>query len=392
MRRLFRRAAQALLAAGALGLARPAAAGPVPVAAPPAEARPAVAADAARDRADEMLVELAWLGDAATFPYAFAARARDGALEVRGVAPTEAVKAKALAVAGEHTALPVVDSIQVLPAPAVRVAAGVPADEMQRGAARLLADALGDRALDFRVLARANGEVTLSGAVGSLKDKLAASRCLRQLHGCSCVVNRLTVAAAAPAAAAPKAKAAPAAPPAVADEAPPGPRVLPLPPPVPASAGRAAAPPAPSPAGKPDLLTPPALPETWSGPPKPKHAKPAHKDEFASEGVVHPPPAAAAPRDDRKPYTTQGVAFFEEEAPAPPPPVPAVAPAVLKQRVEGACGRRARGVQVSPRADGGLTVKVFIADEAARASVVDRVLRLPEMQGPGVRLDISVGE
>jgi hypothetical protein len=148
--------------------------------------------------------------------------------------------------------------------------------------------------------------------------------------------------------------------------------------------------PALSPAAATDLLTPPALPEAWSRPAKPKHVKPANKGEFASEGVVRPPPAAAAPRDDRQPYTTRGVAYFEEDPPAPLLPAPAVAPAVLKQRVESACGRRAHGVQVMPRGDGGLTVRVFIADEAAREAVVERVLRLPEMQGPSIRLDIAV--
>jgi hypothetical protein len=97
---VLRRAAQALAAAGALGLAQPAAA--QPIVPPGAEGRMAAPApaDASRDRAEEMRIELVLLADATTFSYGFSARALDATVEVRGFAPNDAIKAKALEIAG----------------------------------------------------------------------------------------------------------------------------------------------------------------------------------------------------------------------------------------------------------------------------------------------------
>src|SRR5947209_4234735 len=132
MRRALRRAARVVAAASALGLARPAVA--QPSASPPAPAAPAVvastegaaAARSAHGRVEEIKVELAWLGDATTFPYQLDAHATGAGLEVRGYVANEAVKAHALEVARRHTALPVTDALKVYPGLVARTA-GVPA-------------------------------------------------------------------------------------------------------------------------------------------------------------------------------------------------------------------------------------------------------------------------
>jgi osmotically-inducible protein OsmY len=364
---VLRRAAQALAAAGALGLAQPAAAQPMLLPAPGAEGRPAAPspADASRDRAEEMRVELALLADPTTFSYAFGARAFDATVELRGFAPNEAVKAKALEIAGQHTARSVVDAIRLMPTVAAHGSVGVPVGDVQRDAALLLVQALGDKAYDIHVQARTNGTVALTGPAASLTDKWTASRCLRQLHGCSCVVNDLDApheAKAAPPKAAPPAKIVDnpppkAAPPAkIVDDALPPPRPLPSTP-LPGQPPQVKAPRGGHDSA--DVLTPPALPPGWasvpkakpapdavakSAPdptpapidPKPSHSKPnATTADFASEKGSHtslmpvpePTPApihysgpgANVVRDENQPFVTKGVAYIGDDVPEPPP-------------------------------------------------------------------------
>jgi hypothetical protein len=49
-------------------------------------------------------------------------------------------------------------------------------------------------------------------------------------------------------------------------------------------------------------------------------------------------------------------------------------------------------VQVTAQPNGGCTVHVVLADATAEKTVTDRVLRLPEMSSPQVRLEIVVGQ
>src|SRR5262249_32101015 len=145
---------------------------------------------AAHARLDEMKVELAWLADATTFPYQLDAHANGAALEVRGYVANEAVRAHALEVARRHTALPVADALKVYPGLVSR-AAGVSAQTLEEGAARMLADKMGGRARTLEVKAQANGQVAVTGSVLSVEEKLAVSRHLRRLRGCTAVANRL---------------------------------------------------------------------------------------------------------------------------------------------------------------------------------------------------------
>jgi hypothetical protein len=111
MRKGLGRAARILLAAGAVALARPAAARGPQAEAPAAAEGAALPAEQAR--LEELRVSLAWLTDAATFPHALTARVRGDSLEAAGAVPDAAVKEVALKLARQHTALPVVDALEV---------------------------------------------------------------------------------------------------------------------------------------------------------------------------------------------------------------------------------------------------------------------------------------
>lgn len=225
MRRALRGAAGALVAAGALGLVRPAAAQHSPYQAAGQKTAPAAGAASGRTilsgpavhgpivgdhptgseeyvgvvspahtKLEEMKVELAWHADLATFSYELGARIAAGEMEVRGFVPNEAIKEKALQVARQHTVFPVKDQLKLLPTLTARTV-GRPAEEVKEEAAQLLTERMGEEARSFDIKVTPVGEVTLGGTVHSVEEKLAASHLLRQVRGCGCVVNRLTVAA-----------------------------------------------------------------------------------------------------------------------------------------------------------------------------------------------------
>jgi hypothetical protein len=188
MRRALTRAARRLLAAGALGLLTPAAAD----AAPPAAAAGGDA-DEVGARLGEIKVELGWLADPATFPWALSAHAAGGRLEARGRVPTAAAREAALHVARCLGGLPVVDRLTIdptLPPPGPPAADAAALRERVRAT---LANAYGEagRACDVQVGPR--GVATVQGAVGSLEARLLVSRRLRGVEGLACVDNRLTV-------------------------------------------------------------------------------------------------------------------------------------------------------------------------------------------------------
>lgn len=143
-------------------------------------------------RLEEMKVELAWLADPVTFPYHLAAQAEGAGLKLRGFVLNEAVKARALKVAQSATALPITEELRLHRTLAGRTV-GVPADTVQQEALELLAQAVGERALGLDVKAKPSGQVVLTGSIPSYEEKLAISRLLRRVRGCTSVVNQLTV-------------------------------------------------------------------------------------------------------------------------------------------------------------------------------------------------------
>jgi hypothetical protein len=199
MRRALRRARWCLLTAGALGMATPVLGQSlrpgVAVAGPAVQVRhdnqPAGATDL-QLQLEAVRVELGWLSDPRTFGYQLVAHPLAGTVEARGYVPNEAVKQHALAVARARAGCAVVDRLKVHPDLVQRTGGGS-AEELRGAALVLLAEAFPEAAGGFVVQALPDGEVTVSGTVASLADKLAVSRRLRHLGACTCVANRLEV-------------------------------------------------------------------------------------------------------------------------------------------------------------------------------------------------------
>ncbi len=198
MRRALTRAARALVAAGALGLTQPAVGQQGPAPAFPGghsvvtgeEAVPTLSRGQAR--LEEMKIEMAWMADPVTFGCRLDARCSGAGVIARGYVPNEAVKEHALLVAQKASLLPVEDGLKVHPSLALRSAGG-PAEALQKGAMETLTARLGPRIHDLSVKAQLNGQVTVTGSVASVEEKLQVSRLLRQVQGCTSVANHLAV-------------------------------------------------------------------------------------------------------------------------------------------------------------------------------------------------------
>jgi hypothetical protein len=219
-----------------------------------------------------MEAELAWLADAATFPYSLTAHLSGSTLEIQGAVPNATIQAYALNLAHRATGLTVVDRLILHPGLPLPASSGVP-DDVQQEAIHTLLTQYGPGARPFEVRAWSNGQVTIIGNVPTLADKLAVSRCLRRVPGCTSVMNYLHVVHGSmpspkrvpdplPAPPVTKVDFRPAAPTPPAPVAPPA-LLAPVtpPPPLPHSAETVVKP------VETDLLAVPALPPSWSAPP-----------------------------------------------------------------------------------------------------------------------------
>src|SRR5262249_33586913 len=137
-------------------------------------------------------VELAWCSNPLTFPLSLSAQSDGKGLTLHGFVPNEAVRQQVLQLARSSTSLPVTDSPPVCPRLATRSGTATDA-ELVQGARYLLKEVLGSRNGLVRVEAGPQGQLVLKGSVANLDEKLAASRCLRKLGGCTCVVNHLGI-------------------------------------------------------------------------------------------------------------------------------------------------------------------------------------------------------
>jgi hypothetical protein len=98
-------------------------------------------------------------------------------------------------------------------------------------------------------------------------------------------------------------------------------------------------------------------------------------------------PAAHDVRPASAPPVTDGMVVFEDHVrPGTAKPNDAVQ---LKQRVLQVCGHDARAVQIMLQADGRLCVQVEALNPGRVKSLTDRILRLPELASPAVRLEVT---
>jgi BON domain len=159
-------------------------------------ATPKVKAEDPR-RLAEIGVELAWLADPVTFPYFLEAKVEGATLTVRGFVPDKAVRDYALRLARLYCSCSVTDAMKEHPSLRVRPGQAAPT-QLQTAVVSALREALSrQQAQKLQVQCAADGKVTLGGPVQSAEAKLAASRALRRMYGCTSVQN-LTQAPGAP--------------------------------------------------------------------------------------------------------------------------------------------------------------------------------------------------
>lgn len=186
---LLHRLARTLLVAGGCGLASVALAGndPTPASSSPASAMPQRAAQA---RLEAIRVELAILGDRAAYNQGIEVVLVDDTILLKGQVQDEATHKRVVEVARQNSYLPVADALSTVASTAARALPTVPLYKAVRDA---LVRHLGSKADRFQIYTSEDGLVTLKGEVGSAEEKLAASRALRGLAGCSRVSNCLEV-------------------------------------------------------------------------------------------------------------------------------------------------------------------------------------------------------
>jgi hypothetical protein len=114
---------------------------------------------------------------------------------------------------------------------------------------------------------------------------------------------------------------------------------------------------------------PPAVPATI---PSPRTAVVKPVSAATAPAPLMPPPNALAPK------TT-----------SPIEPLPNIAASKLRHQVEIVCGKQAWEVQVLVKQDQLMHVRVKVPDTQTSAPLTDKIMRLPEMAAPNVRLEIE---
>lgn len=101
-----------------------------------------------------------------------------------------------------------------------------------------------------------------------------------------------------------------------------------------------------------------------------------------------PPPGQGRP----------GLIVFDDDTPPPPKPqqittatVPVIAPASLQRRVKSVCGWQAQAVTVETQHGGILLVRVKVPNLSVQDQLSRKILAIPEMTAPKVRLLMDVG-
>lgn len=348
MKKLIRTTGWALAAAGALGLNTTLQAQTAPGATPAA-----VAAD--RGRLAELKVELGWTGDPQTFSCPLQAHAIGVLLEVKGAVPSESVRQQALRIARAESGLRVVDSLEVKPK-LPRAIATQPVNVLERHAHEALAQAVPQAVPGVTVSVWTKGQVLVKGTVDTYEDKLAVSRCLRKVEGCTCVVNQLRVSGtdtavvrrAAPRSPAPVASSRPA---------PAAPTVI--------QARAEEKRPATAPAATPAYSTGVVIIEETDRPtPSTPPVTPARIVE-----LVRPAPLARTAIPPRK------ATAFETH---------------MQQRIAAACGKAPAEVEVVARSQTDLTVRIKARDQHEGEAVASAVFQMPELVPCKVALDVQV--
>jgi len=151
----------------------------------------------ARAQLDAFRVELAWLADPMLFAQPPGVKAvlkeETFVVELRGVVSSNALRQRAVELAGKFSETPIKDKLMVLIAPSPR-RASTPVAELHAKAERHISEKLIEFSQDLRVEeVYSNGTIRVGGRLLSYEDKVSVSRSLRRLNGCMAVENRCEV-------------------------------------------------------------------------------------------------------------------------------------------------------------------------------------------------------
>jgi hypothetical protein len=138
------------------------------------------------NRVTEIQVEMAWLSDRMTFPYYLEAHVKGSNLEVRGYVPTKAIRDQALNLAKLNCSLTVTDAMKEHSSLAFRSVPRPPEQLKSSVVSSLREDFPG---LKLTIQCQTDGNVQIAGNVKTLEQKLAISKALRRLYGCTYVTN-----------------------------------------------------------------------------------------------------------------------------------------------------------------------------------------------------------
>jgi osmotically-inducible protein OsmY len=151
-----------------------------------------VAASEGNHKATEVKVELAWLDDPATFPCQIAAQVTPSGLEIRGFVPSQAVRERATRIARQNCSLPVIDHLHVESG----VASFCPIrtkEQLRPAIAACMQNHFGGQLEKLQVTCNDRGEITVKGEINTIQERLAVSKHLQSVAGCTCVHNLLHV-------------------------------------------------------------------------------------------------------------------------------------------------------------------------------------------------------
>ncbi len=142
---------------------------------------------------------------------------------------------------------------------------------------------------------------------------------------------------------------------------------------------------------------------TWHRPsdgeesePKPTASKTKETTRKASSSSPAWPPAyqTGAPKNEGRP----GTITFDDDPTPPHQPAPlpmgsshSISSDQLERQVKSACGRQAREVRVEPQRDGSILVRVKVSSLSTSDQLTRKILAIPDMTSPRVRLMMDVG-
>ena len=135
-------------------------------------------------------IELAWLADPITYPYALRVIPSGSVLEIHGAVPNSAVKKQAINIARIHARTTIADRVNIVVL-AEPVAARRAQQDLRNDLEQRIRDFAPRLANGIRVQSDDEGRVTLTGSANSWDEKRSLSQALRSVPGCLCVDNQL---------------------------------------------------------------------------------------------------------------------------------------------------------------------------------------------------------